>query len=150
MVWATTRPAEVSALAGMLSSISAWSAWGSGVHYPQLALPGDPTPDTLPAALIVSESASREGYAAGVKGLLSGSISIVLYAPASMESSDLESKARDILDGLASLYTGLANLSGEVGLSSDPTPSQRAKQAGGLANAAYRTIKISMNYGLAA
>lgn len=148
MVWATNRPAEVNALSIMLGTVSAWSAWGSGVHYPQLALPGDLTPDTLPAALIVSESASREGYASGVKGLLSGSLSIVLYAPASYESSDLESKARDILDGLVNLYTGLANLTGEVGLASDPAPAQRAKQAGGMADASFRTIKISLSYGL--
>jgi hypothetical protein len=148
MVWASTRPAEVTALNNMLASAPAWSSWGSGVHYPQIALPGDITPDTLPAALIVSESAAREGYAAGVKGLLSGSISIILYAPETVDSSTLESKARDIIDGLVNLYTGLANLSGSCGLASDPSPGQRAKQAGGTANAAYRTIKISLTYGL--
>jgi len=150
MVWATTRPAEITAMNTMLGSVAAWSAWGAGIHYPQLALTSDATPDTLPAALLVSESSSRDGYAAGVKGLLSGSVSIILYAPAAMESSDLESKARDILDGLVSLYTGLANISGSVGLSSDPSPGQRAKQAGGIANGAFRTIKISLTYGLTA
>lgn len=151
MVWATNRPSEVTALQQMLLSVSPWSGWaasGNGLHYPQLALPGDNTPDPLPAGVIVSDGSHREGYAAGVKGLLSGTIYLIVYAPSNYESSDLEKKCRDILDALVNLYTGLANLDGDVGLSSDPSPGARAVELSGTGNGGYRSCKISMTFGL--
>lgn len=150
MVWATTVPPEVAALKTMIQLAATWTAWaGGGIHYPQAAITVEHgTPDPFPIALIDPGENRRTKYAAGATGLSGGSISIILYD--AIESSDIETKARALLADLLANDVGLALTEGSVGRSTDPTPAQIAVKDSGTASSYFRSITISLSYGLKA
>ena len=150
MVWATTAPPEVTALKAMLIASPTWTAWtGGGIHYPQAAISVEHgTPDPFPIALISPGDNRRSKYAAGARGLSAGSMSVIFYD--ALESSDMETRVRSILDDLLANDVGLALQDGSVGMSTDPAPAQIATKDGGIVSAYFRSITMSLTYGLRA
>ena len=149
MVWAATVPPAVQGLKDMLALVAAWTSWTNvALHYPQSALGVEHgTPDTFPHGVVVPDEARRTPYAAGAAALAGGRLTLLLYTDV-LNAAELETKAEAILAGLCALYVGLPNLSGSVGIASDPLPGQRAAANGGQTACQYRTIAISLTYGL--
>lgn len=150
MVWASTVPPAVQGLKDMLQASPTWISWtGGGIHYPQAAISVEHgTPDSFPIAIIDPGDAKRTKYAAGAPGLLSGTISLMFFD--ALDSSDLETRARAILADLLANDVGLALTDGSVSRASDPTPAQIAAKDGGITSAYYRSITLTLTFGLRA
>jgi hypothetical protein len=142
-----SAPAAVQALDTMLQACAAWVAAVADLgneadhsYYGMADLKALAASSDLPIAIITELSHTRTPFAAGAQGLPGGELRITIHA--SLSIADLETLGRDIAEELTEQQTGLANLSAQTGLSSEP---EKADRAAGLSIGA---IDIDCTYGL--
>lgn len=145
----TNPPPVVDSLKTMLAASTTYAAtYSTRTHYPSADISGEnATADALPLGVIFHEAARRKKYAVGAAGLAGGTLRLVLYR--ATDVGTLEAEGQAILSELLALDTGLALQDGDVGPCSDPMPGARAANATGTVTE-YRTITITLNYGLTA
>lgn len=132
----TNPTAMVSQLSTQLAACSTWGAVTTDHWYPDVDWASVST-----RAAMLSDTRSLESYAAGASGIKSGVCTITIHHT-THTIGQLEDFAQDILDELLAQQSGIPFLSGECGLSSDV---QEAETAGGTV---YRSITLSLPYGL--
>lgn len=152
MTW-VNPPVPVQSLADMLAASTTWQTlvgvgnYTSHIHYPGANINGEQTTaDALPLAVIFHERNRREKFAVGAAGMAQGTLRLVLYIADAIGS--VNQTAQSILADLLAMDTGLALRSGECGECSDPLPGQRATQDTGTLTAYYRSVDITLEYGL--
>lgn len=146
-MWSNPPPV-IDSLRTMVAACATFTSGTSHVHYPSATLSGElSTADPLPLAVLFHSSARRSKFAVGAAGLAQGSLSVVLYV--SGDVGTVETYGQAILSELLAQDTGLALSDGEASPCSDPTPGQRAADAGSLSTE-YRTITLTLSYGLRA
>lgn len=146
-------PAAVDALQVMILACAEATAAGissGNIHYPAATLAPDAgTPDTLPAVVLAEESHVRTKYAeVGVAPLSSGTLSMTIHRDT--DAGTLEKSGRAFALQLMQIVTGLPISNITVGLCSDATEGQTAVDDGGVTSAQFRSITLSITYGLGA
>lgn len=156
-MWPTTTiPPAVSALRDMLDACPSWTDAGgaqSHVHYPTINPSGVlDNACAMPAALIERMATHRRPYAEGARALPSGELQLHLYLDVATFPgiSDAEAFADVIADELLQQEPGLMLNDATVGEASDPTPAALAANQAPHSFTAYRSVTISLQYGLSA
>lgn len=153
MTW-TNPTVPISSLRDMLVQSATWQSltttpFTSHIHYPGSNISGDvsgTTADPLPLIVLFHEDNRRNKYAVGAAGLAQGTLVAVLYQDTDVGTININ--AQGILADLLALDTGLALRDGKCSECSDPTPGQRATTDTGVEIGQYRTVTITLEYGL--
>lgn len=154
MTYEATAPAAVDQLKSQIiacASAIAASIGSSSIHYPQAALSTDDatSADARPLVVLAELQHRRQCIGGGAISLPSGTLSATIHAD--LAAGVLEKLGRDIANELNAQAPGLPALSAEAGLCTDPTPGARAVEDSTVTdNAAFRSITITVTYGLLA
>jgi hypothetical protein len=152
MTWPATAgdvPDHVTELRTALVACASATAAGidtARVHFPacDITAARAGSADPLPLLLIETAPIRRRRFAEGMAGVASGTATVRLFTSTSTYSlAKTEKLASDLLKELSALQTGLANLEGERGDASEPSPAARA---GG--QTPYRSIELLLTWGL--
>jgi len=129
---------------------SAASIASGNIHYPAATLAPDAgSADSLPAVVLAETDQTRTRYAElGVAPLFSGTLSMTIHRDT--DPGTLEISARAFAAQLQQVIAGLPLNTVSVGLCSDPTEGMAAVDDGGATAASYRSITLTINYGLGA
>jgi hypothetical protein len=146
-------PEAVDALRTQILACAEASAAGissGNIHYPAANIAPDAgSADALPVVVLAETSQTRTKYAeAGVAPLFSGEISMTIHRDTDVGT--LEKSARAFALQLPQVIAGLPINSVSVGMCSDPSEGQTAADDGGIANASFRSITMTISYGLGA
>ncbi len=139
----------------MLAASTSWQTlvgvgnYTSRIHYPGANISGQTgTADTMPLAVIYHEMNRREKYAVGAAGLAQGTLVLVLYQMT--DAGTININAQAILADLLAMETGLALQDGNCGECSDPLGGQRAASDTGTIVGQFRSVTMTLEYGLKA
>jgi len=153
MTWANPPDVIVELRAMLIACAGAVSAGlvSGNVHFPYAVAESDDatSADAMPRAVLSETSHSRTRYAEmGTAALPNGQLIVTIDAEGS-DVGQTEQLGRTIAAELAAQSTGLPITGTSVGLCSEESAGRRAADATtGDAKAAYRTITITVDWGL--
>lgn len=152
MSWSNPPPAVDALRTQILACAEATAASiaSGNIHYPAATLAPDAgSADSLPAVVLAETSHTRTRYAeVGVTPLPGGELTMTIHRDT--DAGTLETSARAFASQLPAVVAGLPISGISVGLCSDPSEGMTAVDDGGVAAASYRSITLTITYGLGA